>query len=88
MRVLQTKISLESRVLVEMTETEVKALEAIFGYNVDVFLKVFYEKMGKAYVQPHEAGVRALHETVRGLMANPIAIIDAARKRLNTKIPQ
>jgi hypothetical protein len=50
---------------VEMTKHELCALEALAGYGTDVFLKVFYEKMGKAYLEPHEAGLRSLFESVR-----------------------
>jgi len=55
-------------------------LEAIFGYNVDAFLRVFYERMGKAYVQPHEDGVRSLHKTIRSVLSAPLSEVDKLRK--------
>lgn len=71
------------RVLLELDEQEVRALDGIFGYNVEAFLKVFYEKMGKNYVQPYEAGVRSLHKTIRESMAGPISRMADARKALS-----
>ena len=46
-------------------EEELAALDALVGYGVDPFLKVFYEKMGKAYLEPHEAGLRTLFASIR-----------------------
>lgn len=66
-------------VTLELTETEVRALDGIFGYSVEQFLKVFYERMGRAYVEKHEAGVRSLHRTVRAAVAGPLSEVEAAR---------
>lgn len=79
-----SSVSVNLKVTLELSESEVKALDGIFGYNVDAFLKVFYEKMGKAYVQPHEAGVRSLHATIRGILSGPIESIDQARRAVYT----
>lgn len=73
--IVQAKLT----VLLELDESEVRAPSGIFGYNVDHFLKVFYERMGKTYVQPHETGVRSLHNTIRGVLAGPIREMDKAR---------
>ncbi len=58
-------------VLVRLNEKEIRALEALVGYGIDPFLKVFYEQMGKVYLQPHEAGLRSLFETIKRDL-NPI----------------
>lgn len=47
-------------VSIALTEEEACALDALAGYGVDEFLRIFYEKMGRAYLQPHEAGLRSL----------------------------
>jgi uncharacterized coiled-coil protein SlyX len=57
-----TKIEVTATML--FTEVELRALDALVGYGVEPFLKVFYEKMGKHYMQPHEAGLRSLFESV------------------------
>lgn len=44
---------------------EMKALDALAGYGIDAFLKVFYKEMGKAYLQPYEAGLRSVFEVIR-----------------------
>ena len=48
----------------EMTELEAAAFVDIVGYGIDDFLKVFYEKMGKAYLSKHESGLRSLFKAV------------------------
>lgn len=81
-KVHRAHVKAELTVLLELNESEVRALDGIFGYSVDSFLKVFYEKMGRAYVEPHEKGVRSLHETVRQILAGPIAALDDAKRRM------
>ncbi len=78
-----TLIETKLTVILELTEGEARALDGIFGYDVEVFLKVFYERMGKCYVQPHEAGVRSLHQTIRSAVAGPLERIVKARKAVH-----
>lgn len=49
----------------ELTESEMLALDGMMGYGADEFLKVFYQYLGKHYLHPHEAGVRSLFSKVR-----------------------
>lgn len=80
--VKQYAVEANLKVLLELSEEEVKALDGIFGYDVEVFLKVFYEKMGKHYVEPYENGVRSLHKTIRGAVGGPIEKINEAKRLL------
>lgn len=73
---------------ITLTEDELRALDGIFGYGPDAFLKAFYEKMGRAYVQPFEAGVRSLHKTIREQTSPQIATLNECRKKLGLRIPQ
>lgn len=66
-----------------LNESELRALDALVGYGVDPFLKVFYEQMGKSYLQPHEAGLRELFKTVRSNVPGILHRIDSARKAFN-----
>lgn len=60
------KIGVKVDVQVELilNEDELLALDALLGYDLEVFLKIFYEKMGRAYLEPHEAGLRSLVRTI------------------------
>jgi hypothetical protein len=49
-----------------LNEDELCALDALFGYDLDAFLKTFYAMMGRHYLEPHEAGLRSLAATLRG----------------------
>lgn len=64
---------------IQLSEQEARALEALIGYGIKPFLEVFYEKMGKAYLQPHEAGLRELFDTF-GDIASGLNRSDLAKK--------
>lgn len=59
-------MKVETVCVLELNDAEVEALDALAGYGVDSFLKVFYEKLGRAYMEPHEAGLRSLFKAVQG----------------------
>lgn len=48
-----------------LNQEEMLALDAIAGYNTDDFLKVFYQYLGKHYLQPNERGCKTLFDKVR-----------------------
>ena len=52
-------------VTIQLTEGEARALDALFGYNPDEFIKSFYTNMGKAYLSPYESDLRVLMANVR-----------------------
>ena len=58
------KANVEFTIKFTLTKGEAQALEAIAGYGSDAFLEVFYPKMGKAYLQPHEKEMRNLFISV------------------------
>ena len=76
---IEGRPTLEVRVIFSLSEAEAGALDAIIGYGVEPFLEVFYEKMGKAYLQPYENGLRSLFES-RGQLLHVIESANAARK--------
>ena len=57
--------TLALKIMFEVDEEEAAALDALAGYGVQAFIDAFYEKMGKAYLQPHEAGLRRFLSTVQ-----------------------
>lgn len=82
MRVKKTTIAMEIRVCVELDESEIMALDGIFSYGAEAFLKVFENRLGEAYIKPYEAGVRSLHDTVRNELSGPIARLQEARRQM------
>ena len=78
---LRFRISLELKVMFELNEHEVAALDALAIYGTDSFLKVFYEKMGKHYLEPHESGLKSLFEKVKELK-KPIQELQEYRKKI------
>jgi len=45
---------MEFNVFLRLTESEAEALNALVIYGHKNFLEVFYERLGKAYMQPFE----------------------------------
>lgn len=74
------KPRVEVSATMQFNEAELRALDALVGYGADAFLKVFYEKLGKAYMQPHEAGLRTLFESVRQTVPGILRRTDDARR--------
>jgi hypothetical protein len=75
----RASIQINTKIILELDEAEARALDGIFGYNVESFLKVFYERMGRAYVEPYEAGVRSLHKTIRSELQGPLRRVSEMR---------
>jgi hypothetical protein len=74
---------IKGEVTLVLSEQEAKALDALVGYGPEPFLKAFYEHMGKAYLQPHERGLKSLFESVRtgeGSVSNFLKRIHTARE--------
>lgn len=65
---------------VQLNEVELRALEAIAGYDVESFLEVFYKHMGESYLRPHEQGLRSLFGSVRREVPLILRMADDARK--------
>lgn len=84
---INPQVTLSFTAEITLTEDELRALDGIFGYSADAFLKAFYEKMGAAYVRPFEAGVRSLHKTIREQTAPQIAKVNEARRLLGLSVP-
>ena len=79
MAAIVQKPKVEVSATMAFNEAELRALDALVGYGVDGFLKVFYEKMGRSYLEPHETGLRELFESVRRCVPSILRRADAAR---------
>ncbi|WP_205633963.1 hypothetical protein [Labilithrix luteola] len=65
-----------------LNESEARALDAICGYGSAAFLAVFYERLGRAYLEPHERGFRSLSEVVTTQLRPQLAQVKEARRVL------
>lgn len=77
----------ETRATIELSEVEMRALEALIGYGVQPFLDVFYQHMGKHYLRPHEAGIRSLFKTIGSDIPDVLRRADAARQAFALEEP-
>lgn len=74
------KPEIKLKIALELDEDEARALKEILSYNVESFLKVFYEKVEEEYLQRHEKGVRSLFATARQPLTIFLNRTDQARK--------
>lgn len=65
-----------------LNEGQLRALDALAGYGDEPFLKAFYVKLGKHYMQPFERDLRELFKLVREEVPAALSCIDEARKQL------
>ena len=80
---IEGRPTIAMQLVVVITESEARALDALVGYGDDAFIKVFYESLGEAYMRDHEQGLRSLFTSIRQLMPQWLAKADAARKSFN-----
>lgn len=83
---LSTTTKVEFSGHLDLSEVELRALDALVGYGVDNFLRVFYANLGQHYLKPHEAGVRLLFGTIGRGVPQQLARIEAARELLATGV--
>ena len=67
-------------VILELSECEARALEAIVGYGTRSFLDVFYRSLGRHYLEPHETGVHKLFDTIKSELPPHLHKMDDCRK--------
>lgn len=79
---------MEFQVTLRLTEKEARALNAITVYGVKRFLEMFYEKLGKGYLQPHEKGAESLFETVKNELPKHLSRFDSTRKHFAELTPK
>ncbi len=70
---------LSAEIVLVLNESEAAALDALVGYGFKEFVEVFYEKLGKSYLEPHENGLRSLFESVRAGEGSVEAILKRAK---------
>ncbi len=65
-----------------LNEGQLRALDALAGYGDESFLKAFYIKLGKHYMQPFEGDLRELFSLVRKEVPGALAAIDDVRQKM------
>ncbi len=69
-------------ITITFSEEEARALDALAGYDMDSFLRIFYAELGKHYMEPHENGMRSVFKDIREVVVPYLAKIDRARKAI------
>lgn len=85
---VKSKIAIEFTSTLTLTETEMRALDAIVGYGFDSFLKVFKRNLGEAYIRGHEEGARALFDAINREVRPALHEVNELRRRLAENPPK
>lgn len=80
-----SNVAVTFEVTMTLTESEARALEALVGYGVPEFLKCFYQHLGRAYLAPHEHGLRQLFGSVESQIRPALSVVDGAREAISAK---
>ncbi len=81
----ELKPSINAKITVCLDEMEARALLAMTTYETDNFLKVFYEHLGKVYLQKYETGVYSLFIGIHKIIKPQLNKVTEARKTLEGK---
>lgn len=79
---LKPKITITYELRLDLNEPEARALDGLVGYGFDAFKEHFYAKLGKAYMQPHEAGLKSLFDKISANIPGQLRIVDKAKKNI------
>lgn len=83
MEKIRSASEINGRVVLDLTEEEARALDAIVGYGPKLFIEWFYKTHGKHYLKPHENAMRSLFETLRSELPKHLNNFDKARRVFN-----
>jgi hypothetical protein len=81
MKIVKTKVTFT--VPTELSEGEMRALDALVGYGFKAFIECFYNHLGKAYLEPYEKDLEALFKKVEELRPAISEIQDIRNKLKN-----
>ncbi|SDQ99360.1 hypothetical protein [Pseudovibrio sp. Tun.PSC04-5.I4] len=74
--------TVEAKAIITFGECELRALDAMTGYGIEAFLKVFYAELGEANMRPYEQDLRALFATLNPPVSEALAKVNQARRVL------
>ncbi len=79
------KPKLDIVVTFQIDEEECRALDALAGYGADAVVTAFHEKIGKAYMGPHEQGLRRFLDSILEVVRPAIHQVNEARNLIAEK---
>jgi hypothetical protein len=79
--------TMEFTIFLKLTEAEARAMKELTGYGFSNFLDVFYKHLGRAYMEPHEKGLKSLFETIVTELPPHIRRIDKTKRVFNDETP-
>lgn len=78
-----TNIEVKITAMLELTEGQLRALNALICYGDDAFLKAFNVKLGTHYMKPFERDLRDLFGQLRNTVPQALSSVKDARERFS-----
>lgn len=83
LKIYDPKVIIQGTLVLD--EEEMRALDALTGYDIEAFIAMFYSQMGRGYMKPHEAGLRRLFAHIRATVPGVLRQAHKARLAFNEK---
>lgn len=83
MATIENNENISVSITLHLDEAEARALYALTVYGTEQFLGVFYEYLGKDYLQKYQLGLESLFNSVHSILPKTFDRIDRARKEFD-----
>lgn len=77
--------NVDMKITLTLTENEARALHVLVGYGFEPFIKVFYEKLGKHYLEPYHKECKNLFDVIYQSLPEQLGKFDKMREIINPK---
>lgn len=81
---IETSVKITAKI--ELTEGQLRALDALAGYGADAFFRAFYVKLGTAYMKPFERDLRDLFRMIQADVKPALAEVKSIRQKLTVRL--
>lgn len=85
MKKVKSQSTFETKIYLELSEVEARALSVLPSYGTKNFLDFFYVKLGRHYLEPHEKGLVSLFETIKEELPKHLQKADKVRNILENE---
>ena len=79
---VKSSLKFEAVVILELTESEARALNEMTKYGIKPFIKGYKKLLGSHYIEPHVKGLTSLFETIDDSLASELYKLDEYKKAI------
>lgn len=79
---VKSSLKFEAVVMLELTESEARALNEMTKYGIKNFINGYKKHLGSHYIEPHVKGLTSLFETIDGSLPSELYRLDEYKKAI------